>query len=345
MAINPLETINNKVVEQSAPSWMGADISGKPASGKYNPLYGGGGESQWTIAERARLKAIEAQKQGTLKALKQSELNAQNQYNVGSAMPGGQTQTGRRSLAEYLSQRGLTSSGSAVQGEIQALGGLQAGLGGLEATREGVFANIEAQRVAAEQEALNQQAELAQSTAERKLAEEQASRTQDLSAIQSGAYNQDVQAEINRRMAINPNDPTIPFLQAQRNQKLSGMASSQAEAEQQAFENRLALAKLNKPTSGGDVNTAYNDAVKEAVNNASTQYGWNQEMYDNTMSAYGFGSEPSAPIEDITSNEETQVANAVAQFSGGRISLSNLQKQLNLLGYKYNQSTKSVTPL
>src|SRR5665647_2010724 len=174
--------------------------------------------NQWTSAERARLKAIEAQKQGTLSALNRSGVEAQNQYNTGSASLGGQIQTGRRSLAEYLSQRGLTGSGIGAQGEINAIGNLQQGLGGLEATREGTLANIQAQRVAAENAALTQQADLAGIQEQRQIdAQDKATteaRAMDLAAIQAGAYNQDVQAEINRRMAINPNDPMIPFLTA-----------------------------------------------------------------------------------------------------------------------------------
>src|SRR5665647_409546 len=174
--------------------------------------------NQWTAAEKARLKAIEATKQGTLDALKRSGVEAQNQYNTGSALLGGQTQTGRKSLAEYLSQRGLTGSGIGAQGEINAIGNLQQGLGGLEATREGTLANIQAQRVAAENAALTQQADLAGIQEQRQIdAQDKATteaRAMDLAAIQAGAYNQDVQAEINRRMAINPNDPMIPFLTA-----------------------------------------------------------------------------------------------------------------------------------
>src|SRR5665647_2495068 len=200
--------------------------------------------NQWTAAEKARLKAIEATKQGTLDALKRSGVEAQNQYNTGSAMLGGQTQTGRRSLAEYLSQRGLTGSGIGAQGEINAIGNLQQGLGGLEATREGTLANIQAQRVDAENQALSQQADLAGVQEQRQIDAQATALAQDIAQIQAEAYNQDIQAEINRRMAINPNDPTIPYLQAQRNAKLGGMATSAAEQAQQEFDNAIALEKL-----------------------------------------------------------------------------------------------------
>lgn len=228
--------------------------------------------NQWTAAEKARLKAIEAQKQGTLDALTRSGVEAQNQYNTGSALLGGQTQTGRRSLAEYLSQRGLTGSGIGAQGEINAIGNLQQGLGGLEATREETLANIQAQRVDAENQALSQQADLAGVQEQRQIDTQATALEQDIAQIKAGAYNQDIQAEINRRTAINPSDPTIPYLQAQRNAKLGGMATSAAEQAQQEFDNNLALEKLAisrysayKPTGGSSGGSSGSTSTKKTT--------------------------------------------------------------------------------
>ena len=61
-----------------------------------------------------------------------------------------------------------------------------------------------------------------------------------------GAYYNDYQAEINN--VLNNNDASddwkVPYLQAARNQKLNNIAAAQAAADQQAFENQLALDKL-----------------------------------------------------------------------------------------------------
>jgi len=61
-----------------------------------------------------------------------------------------------------------------------------------------------------------------------------------------GAYSNDYQAEINRVQGNNDasDDWKIPYLQAARNQKLNNIAAAQAAADQQAFENQLALDKL-----------------------------------------------------------------------------------------------------
>ena len=61
-----------------------------------------------------------------------------------------------------------------------------------------------------------------------------------------GAYSNDYQQEINNVMNNNDasDDWKVPYLQAARNQKLNNIAAAQAAADQQTFENQLALDKL-----------------------------------------------------------------------------------------------------
>ena len=61
-----------------------------------------------------------------------------------------------------------------------------------------------------------------------------------------GAYYNDYQQEINNVMNNNDasDDWKVPYLKAARNQKLNNIAAAQAAADQQAFENQLALDKL-----------------------------------------------------------------------------------------------------
>ena len=61
-----------------------------------------------------------------------------------------------------------------------------------------------------------------------------------------GAYSNDYQQEINNVMNNNDasDDWKVPYLKAARNQKLNNIAAAQAAADQQAFENQLALDKL-----------------------------------------------------------------------------------------------------
>ena len=61
-----------------------------------------------------------------------------------------------------------------------------------------------------------------------------------------GAYSNDYQQEINNVMNNNDasDDWKVPYLKAARNQKLNNIAAAQATADQQTFENQLALDKL-----------------------------------------------------------------------------------------------------
>ena len=71
-------------------------------------------------------------------------------------------------------------------------------------------------------------------------------------ALLAAQYYDDIMAEIDRRAAINPNDPLIPYLHAARREKIQTEAEQKAaamaaagEAEQQAWENALELFKAN----------------------------------------------------------------------------------------------------
>lgn len=57
-----------------------------------------------------------------------------------------------------------------------------------------------------------------------------------------GQYADDYQAEINRRMAINPNDPLIPYLAAARQEKIKAQEQAEAEATNSAIEQQEKLA-------------------------------------------------------------------------------------------------------
>ena len=342
---NPIKEIqdaNKKVSELNAdgsPSWIG---------GRNNPNYQPRGVSMasgnnWTSAERARLKALEAQKKGTLQALNTASQNVRSQFEQGKSTLSGQYQAGRRSLAEYLSQRGLTSSGIAAQGQIQGLSALGQGLSQLEATREQALANIEAQRAEAERAYLEGKANLAGQAEERAF-------ERDLSAIQAGAYQQDIQAEINRRMAINPNDPSIPFLQAQRNQKLAGIASAEAEQRQQDFENRLALSRLRSSGSGGGMTDE--EYMQWAAGKATSSGVFDEDTFNQLMALRNptqTTTTDTTPTPSATTvpnvSEKAQVMNATLQYEGKRISLAEYQRQLARFGYRYDVNTDSVVPI
>ena len=208
------------------------------------------GGSPYTSLERQRIRALQAQKRA-------SEQGISTQYNNYRASLGGQAQQSASNIAEYLSQRGLSQSGTGVQSAINNQGFLMTGLTGLEQQRSQAMADLETQY----QQGLAQAQ--AEAEAQRKL-DEQAKLQSEIDTI--GAYGQDYQAEINRRMAINPNDPVIKYLQAARVQKIGGIAEAEAKQKQQDFENQLDLMRIQNARGvggggGGDTTDTFSDTI------------------------------------------------------------------------------------
>ena len=57
-----------------------------------------------------------------------------------------------------------------------------------------------------------------------------------------GQYANDYQAEIDRRMALNPNDPLIPYLAAARQEKINAQKQAETQAQNSALEQQRELA-------------------------------------------------------------------------------------------------------
>jgi len=99
-----------------------------------------------------------------------------------------------------------------------------------------------------------------------------------------GAYGQDYMQEIlNIQNDGDPsNDWKIPYLQSARNQKISGIEQSKAEAEQQTFENQLKLMETQyqvnkpyyKPTSGSSSSNGTTTLAKPKLTYAQAKKIW-----------------------------------------------------------------------
>ena len=163
-----------------------------------------------------------------------------------------------------------------------------------------------------------------------------------------GAYYNDYQQEINNVMNNNDasDDWKIPYLKAARNQKLHDQAATQAAADQQAFENQLALDKLalsssksyrsgrrsggSRGNSGGNDNSSGNPDNNPNLfgNNSAAQTAGTQTSYYTSLSSQ---------LENILDKGYTAVttnkmANLISQYlSKGQIT----QEQAQALSDKY----------
>ena len=166
-----------------------------------------------------------------------------------------------------------------------------------------------------------------------------------------GAYSNDYQAEINRVQGNNDasDDWKVPYLQAARNQKLNNIAAAQAAADQQAFENQLALDKLaisssksyrsgrrSSGSNGGNDNSGGNP------DNNNNPFGNNsaaQTAANNSGATADSASNISAleyqlsKIEGSQSGVQSKAANIIKQYlNSGAISEATAKKYLSQYG-------------
>jgi hypothetical protein len=191
--------------------------------------------------EQARLRA-EADRQ----ALNPIYEQQQRQIGVNDTMA-------RRYSENQLAQQGLAGSGAANQRTIEQNVLTQGSLGNLansraqaesainrslsdaQLARDLGIANANASGNVA---LLEGQLGIAQTNQANARADEQNALQRQIDTI--GAYSDDFQAEINKRMAVNPNDPLIPYLKAARQDKLTGIAQAQQQREQTDYDRAIA---------------------------------------------------------------------------------------------------------
>ena len=153
-------------------------------------------------------------------------------------------------------------------------------------------------------------------------------------------YSDDYQAEINRRMEVNPNDPLIPYLIAARQEKIKAQEQSEANATNSAIEQQRELAwNLFQETGRADeyiasvlgipVGTTTMDYVKN-------QYDVNKPYYkpitnDNVESTMSLSNVLSAL--DSAKDDETAKATVNALYNNYQIDDATLESIYALRGW------------
>ena len=187
---------------------------------------------------RAQSKAqIEQLKQARDKALANLDTQEQsikptyqNARNTASAT----SQSGARSFAEYLANRGLTNSGASAQGEINRLSSLQNTLGGLDTAEANAYRDIANQRTAVNNDYVagvaNANSAIAQQYYNNLLNynQQQRAMVDQLNQQALGQYSNDYQAQIDNLLAqgYSPNSLEVLRLQALRGNKINNNYST-----------------------------------------------------------------------------------------------------------------------
>ena len=217
----------------------------------------------YAILEKRRLQALEQQKRNALATLKQEKAQVNPAFHTGLSNIAGQSARQARNLAEYLAQRGQTQSGIAAQGEMQMQSDLLSQQGLLEQQRINALADIARResevRSAYDSGALDAAMERQYNTLQGQLAEQERARQEGIATV--GQYYDDYAAQLNKiaqmeAMGDYSQSYLKPYLIMARQEKMARQAEAQAKAEQQEFENWLAIQKLKnqnlrKTGSGG----------------------------------------------------------------------------------------------
>lgn len=267
---------------------------------------------------RAQSKAqVEQLKQARDKAL--ANLDTQEQqikptYNNARNQASAASQSGARSFAEYLANRGLTNSGASAQGEINRLSSLQNTLGGLGTAEANAYRDIANQRTAINNDYVAGVANANNAIAQQyynnllNYNQQQRAMVDQLNQQALGQYSNDYQAQIDNLLAqgYSPNSLEVLRLQALRGNKVANNYSG-------AMNNAMANIQT------GNIN--YNNAA--AVGMTVPQA---QEYYNNLVAQQQ--SQAQAEAEALAwERQQQEIANAQ---KWQQINNDTLQTQYNI---------------
>ncbi len=249
--------------------------------------------------KRSRIAGLESVMNSALSNLDTEQSAIKGTYYNQRNQAAADSDIGQYNFAQYMASRGMKGNAGAMP-EIYRNAGLQnrlSALGQQEAQenvaienqrtnlRNKYLSDVEAANAGVDAQALEMYInQLNQDRAyrlqERSLANQefQTGRSNFMDTI--GAYSNDYQAEINRIQ--NDGDPSndwkIPILNDARNRKIAEMQAAQAAAEQQQFENALAMQRLYG-SGGSGKPTEYAPSLSELRNGIS----YIEEKYKDAM--------------------------------------------------------------
>lgn len=234
-----MNTSNETNSSNDAGSWIGTGTSKAQAGGNKGTStnYGSYQEDLDRLAKAQSKAQIEQLKQARDKAL--ANLDAQEQtikptYQNARNMASATSQSGARSFAEYLANRGLTNSGASAQGEINRLSSLSNTLGGIDTAEANAFKDIARQRTAIENDYVAGVANANNAIAQQyynnllNYNQQQRAMVDQLNQQALGQYSNDYQAQIDNLLAqgYSPNSLEVLRLQALRGNKVNNNYST-----------------------------------------------------------------------------------------------------------------------
>lgn len=242
-AIKKASNASKETNEDSNGGWIGEGRdpnTGEKTYGGEKTVSGGGTSTNYGSYEDDLNRLTEAKKQAQITQLKQARdkalanLDVQEQsikptYQKARNQASATSQSGARSFAEYLANRGLTNSGASAQGEINRLSAYQNTLGGIDTAEANAYRDIANQRTAIQNDYVagvaNANNAIAQEYYNNLLNynQQQRAMVNQLNQQSLGQYADNYQAQIDNLLAqgYSPNSLEVLQLQALRGQKMN----------------------------------------------------------------------------------------------------------------------------
>lgn len=312
----------------------------------------GGTSTNYGTYEDDLKRLTEAKKQSQIAQLKQArdkalanldvqEQNIKPAYQNARNQASATSQSGARSFAEYLANRGLTNSGASAQGEINRLSAYQNTLGGIDTAEANAYRDIANQRTAVENDYVSGVANANNAIVQEyynnllNYNEQQRQNVNQLKQQALGQYANDYQAYMN---TLDPNSMEYLYAAAARGNK---MANNYNTAMNNALANIQAgnINYNNAAARGMTVPQAqqyYNNYI--AQQQAQAQADADQLAYERQQQEIA-NQQKWAQINNSIRNTDSLIASRQKNGNTQSISKSYANDLLNNGGYFSNSDT------
>lgn len=282
----------------------------------------------YALQEKARLDALKAAQSNAYAALDKESKTIDPAYRTGMTNVASTANLQARNLAEYLAQRGQTSSGISSQARMNIYGNAMGQQSALEQQRANAIADIESRRTAAQ---TAYDAGAVQAATERSISETQglidlANQERETSIATIGQYYDDYAAKMNEIEALEAKGDysqsyLLPYLEIARNEKLAALA------EQANAVTSGTYTPTYEPTlTAAQAKDAYNDGVRTQTVVDAYNYYYGANMSSSYDEAERLLSQRTVP--------SSQLALIEAYYNQGKITEAEAQALLDKYGLR-----------
>lgn len=338
----PVDTASPNTNNDEGPEWLRStpNYSFRDTSKGTSTDYGTYQNDLNRLAEAQKtyqIAELRKARDSALNSLKEQEQEIKPTYQNARNMTSAASQSGARSFAEYLANRGLTNSGAAAQGEINRQSALQNNLGNIDTAEANAYRDIANQRTKVNTDYANGLASANAAIQQQYLQnllnynEQQRQYVQNLQNQSNYQYANDYQSRINDLLAqgYSPNSLEVLQLQALRGDKMNNSYANANTPQNALASIQAGNINYNNAAALGwtpeQAQTYYNNY--QAQLQAQAQAQAEQQAWDRYVEQ--------TKLNNATALNNAQIANYSSQIANrGKTSSSSTNKVANYSTHK-----------